>query len=98
MDLNVTPEISLSLFRPFMCQMSRSRENDLKDFSNALKRDGSVMAVTKVAFYTRVDPVIFQIFDQRSNHHERVGTYRYRDRFHSFVTSCRLCICSVSWS
>ena len=45
MDLNVSPEISLSLFRPFMCQMSRSRENDLKYFSNALKRDGSVMAV-----------------------------------------------------
>ena len=98
MDLNVSPEISLSLFRPFMCQMSRSRENDLKYFSNALKRDGSVIAVTKVASYTRVDRVIFQIFDQRSNHHERVGTYRYRDRFHSVVTSCRLCICSVSWS
>ena len=35
-DLNVSPEISLSLFRPFMCQMSRSIENDLKYFSNAL--------------------------------------------------------------
>ena len=93
----ITGNLTFS-FRPFMCQMSRSRENDLKYFSNALKRDGSVMAVTKVASYTRVDPVIFQIFDQRSNHHERVGTYRYRDRFHSVVTSCRLCICSVSWS
>ena len=51
---------------------------------------------------TRVDPVIIQIFGrvfgQRSNHHERLGTCRYRDRFHSVVTSCRLCICSVSWS
>ena len=28
------------------------RENDLKYFSNALKRDGSVMAVTKVASYS----------------------------------------------
>ena len=76
--------------------MSRSGENDLKYCSNALKRDRSVMAVTKV------DPVIIQIFGgvfgQRSNHHERVGTCRYRDRFHSVVTSCRLCICSVSWS
>ena len=43
-------------------------------------------------------PIILRVFQRRlgtsqgqsSNHHERVGTCRYQDRFHSVVTSCRL--------
>ena len=57
--------------------------------SNALEHDGSMMPWWNLP-PTCMDPLVFQIFGQSSNHHERMGTCEYRDWFHSVVTSCRL--------
>ena len=57
--------------------------------SQALKRDGFAMAVMKVCLLP-ASLSSFRSWLKVKSDHERVGTCRYRDRFHSVVTSCRL--------
>ena len=91
MDLNVPLEISLSLF--YIPDVTQWRKW-LKIVTH-LSVTGPWWPWWNLP-PTR-DPLIFQIFGQSSNHHERVGTCWYQERFHSVVTSCRLSTlcCSV---